>query len=75
MVAATRQWNLDIQCRMCGVDYIVFVNKDDFKDWYIGGVHAQEAFPYLSANERELLLSETCGECFDKMFAPLDNDE
>ena len=75
MVAAIYQWNLDIRCRMCGVDHVILVNKDDFKDWYVGGVHIQDAFPYLSASERELILSETCGECFDKMFPPLDNDE
>lgn len=30
--------------------------------------HVQDIFPYLSANDRELLISGVCGECFDKMF-------
>ena len=24
--------------------------------------------PYLNAGEREILISKTCDECFDKMF-------
>ena len=43
------------------------VNGQDVVDWK-GGKYIQDAMPYLSADERELLISGTCGTCFDKMF-------
>jgi hypothetical protein len=33
-----------------------------------GKVHIQNALPNISDNDRELLLSGICGECFDKIF-------
>jgi hypothetical protein len=76
MVAAVYDWPIEVQCRICGVEYVTTVNSDDFRDWYNGISPIQNAFHYLSASERELILSETCGKCFDKMFPPdLDNDE
>ena len=35
---------------------------------YRNGSHIQDAFSYLSINERELLLSGICGYCFDAIF-------
>lgn len=36
---------------------------------YAHGAHIQDAFPYLSADEREQLLSGTHPSCWDAMFA------
>tara|TARA_Y100000310_G_C20387451_1_gene671140 strand:+ start:362 stop:508 length:147 start_codon:yes stop_codon:yes gene_type:complete len=44
------------------------VNSKDFISWN-NGSYIQNAMPYLSADERELLISGTCGPCFDVMFA------
>jgi hypothetical protein len=33
------------------------------------GKHAQSAFPYLSAAEREFLISGICPNCWDLMFS------
>jgi hypothetical protein len=46
----------------------VLVNVDDYNQWQ-GGKLVQDAFPYLSADEREILISGTCGPCFDAMFS------
>ena len=45
------------------------LNVDHFslKKWR-DGMKAQDAFPYLNNDERELLISGTCGTCFDRMF-------
>lgn len=75
MVAAVRDTICEAFCKHCGTEYILTVNKSDMYDWYNGMLPIQQALPYLSASERELLLSGTCGDCFDKMFPPLDNDE
>ena len=55
------------QCPFCGRANEVAVNEIDYLDWQ-DGMMAQDAFPYLSADEREMLISGICGECWDKMF-------
>lgn len=42
---------------------------------YNKGVHMQDAFPYLSADQRERLISGICGICWDKMFLPDEGEE
>jgi hypothetical protein len=54
-------------CRWCNGHYILAVCAEDVKRWRDGEL-IQNAMPYLSADERELLISGTCGTCFDKMF-------
>ena len=54
-------------CRQCKESVEMSVNRQDMVDWQ-GGKHIQHAMPYLSADQRELLISGTCGTCFDKMF-------
>ena len=51
------------------------MNPIDIIKWRTLGVHLQNAFPYLSASERELIKSGTCGKCWDKMFPEEDEDE
>ena len=55
------------QCPFCGHGNEVEVNEADYWDWD-DGVLAQDAFPYLSASEREMLISGICNQCWDKMF-------
>jgi hypothetical protein len=54
-------------CRVCQAEYTLFVNFQDMVEWE-QGKYIQDAMPYLSAAERELLISGTCGPCFDEMF-------
>ena len=69
---------LDVKCRLCYGNYYVFLMKEDYTNWLSGNgdVFIQDIMPYLSAGERELLISSTCSDCFDKLFPPdLDNDD
>ena len=50
--------------------YIVSVEEHDYYDWTYKRKLMQECFPYLSSVERELLISGTCKECWNKMFKP-----
>ena len=61
------------RCPFCGRDNEIEVNENDYFDWQ-DGVLAQVAFPYLSANEREALISGTCPTCWEKIFGG-DDDE
>jgi hypothetical protein len=56
-------------CRECGETQVINVNADDLYAWR-GGKLIQNAFPYLSADERELMISGVCGKCFDSLFPP-----
>ena len=58
---------LQARCRTCGDTHILMVNAQDKKRWMEGEL-IQDAMPYLTPDERELLISGTCGTCFDKMF-------
>jgi hypothetical protein len=64
---------LEAKCRMCAGKFILFVKGKDYLKWKYGEGFIQDLMPYLSASERELLISETCGDCFDNLFPPLDN--
>lgn len=55
------------RCPFCGRGNEVEVNESDYWDWQDGEL-VQNAFPYLSADEREMLITGICGECWDKMF-------
>jgi hypothetical protein len=54
-------------CNRCKDQVEMAVNVDDYTSWENGSL-IQDAMPYLSADEREVLISGVCGTCFDKMF-------
>lgn len=60
-------------CPFCGHAHEVAVNEDDFWDWD-DGKNAQDAFPYLTPDEREMLISGICPKCWDSMFGGEDED-
>ena len=55
------------RCPICGHGNFVAVNANDYFAWD-DGMNAAVAFPYLSANEREMLISGICPTCWDAMF-------
>jgi len=58
---------LEVACPVCGKVSEISVEVNDYIDWQNGKL-TQNAFPYLSANEREMLISGVCGDCWNKMF-------
>lgn len=77
MVAAVenRSFIMDVRCWKCSDIYSIIMNKDDFMDWLSGSAPIDKIMHYLSNDERELLISNTCGSCFDSLFPTLDIDE
>lgn len=55
-------------CHSCRKEFMLYIPEDQWLRWQNGEL-IQRAIPALSAAERELLISGTCGECFDKLFA------
>lgn len=65
-VDSKRDFSVRAQCFTCRSFFTLRVNKDDMVRWRDGEL-IQRAMPYLTPDERELLISSTCGKCFDKM--------
>ena len=59
---------IPVTCLMCQDSYEITMQQADYGRWQ-GGEHIQIVAPYLSEDERELLISGICGKCFDKLFA------
>jgi hypothetical protein len=55
-------------CPFCGNISEVSVNRDDYDSWASGELLAQEAFPYLSATDREKMISGLCEKCQGGIF-------
>lgn len=60
------------ECPCCGKVQTIVVREEDYNKWN-GGVLIQDAFPYLSDDNREQMMTGICGPCFDLMFS--DDDE
>lgn len=55
----------------CGKRYTFDIDPEDYYA-FTHGTFVQYAFPYLTSDQRELMVSRTCGDCFDRMFPPDD---
>lgn len=64
-----RDFEVAVTCVKCHKGKAVSVCKEDFERWLRFGGLIQEVMPYLDADERELLISSTCGVCWDEIFA------
>ena len=56
----------DFLCDCCHQFFAVSIRGNDLRDWQNGKL-AQYAFPYLTDDERELIISRTCETCFDDL--------
>jgi hypothetical protein len=63
-----------ITCFVCQNARTIPVNEDQLIEWKMSGQFVQDFFPDLNVNDRELLISGVCGECFDRII-PDDDDE
>ena len=50
-------------CPFCGKYHKVYVSEMDYIN-YLNGEYIQNAFPYLTANEREIILTGICSKCW-----------
>lgn len=52
------------QCPFCRRIRTTEITREAFDRWQ-GGAHVQDVFPSMSAEDRETLISGSCGTCFD----------
>ena len=55
------------ECPLCGESIEINVFLNDYYKWN-DGAYVQDVFPYLSATERETLISGLCKECQKDVF-------
>jgi hypothetical protein len=58
-------------CDHCDHTEEITFGFDDYAKWK-DGEYIQDVLDYLTPDEREIMLSATCGKCFDKFFPPND---
>jgi len=58
-----------VTCAGCGTLYTFEVDYEGYLRWRYEGELLQLALPHNTHDERELLISQTCGSCYDSMFA------
>lgn len=58
----------DIQCKNCGIVYQIIADSDDVQQWQDGEGYIQDLLSYLSAAEREMMISGICDNCWKEMF-------
>ena len=56
-----------VPCRLCDTVHDLTVNVEGYVNWQ-AGEFIQDALPELSCDERELLISGTCGACFEVAY-------
>tara|TARA_B100000902_G_C27198143_1_gene857554 strand:+ start:604 stop:834 length:231 start_codon:yes stop_codon:yes gene_type:complete len=66
---------MHVSCHHCSKEYAILLNEKDFDEWQAGEAYIQEALDYLTASERELLISNTCNDCWKKMYGEDMDDE
>lgn len=62
------------RCPFCGKAHFTEMNEMDYLDWQDGAL-IQDVMPYLSAQEREHLISGICEDCWNKMFSDMDSED
>lgn len=54
-------------CPVCGRQHEFELDREAFEAWQTD-THIQNAFPDMSADDREILISGTCGPCWDRLW-------
>lgn len=71
-----RNYEIKVTCIHCKREFTVKVRVEDYIKFDMPNrPMIQDIFPYLTAGERELLLTQTCQECWDNMFKFLEDEE
>lgn len=65
-----RNVTLQVKCCVCNKIHNLKVTEESAIEYLSPNRrHVQDIFPYLNAEERELLISRVCPTCWEDMFA------
>ena len=62
------------ECPHCHKLQTIDVDDNQYNDW-LAGKNIQRAFPDLSADQREILMSGICPECWEDIFGEDDEED
>jgi hypothetical protein len=54
-------------CIFCGANHLIPLDEEKYRRWR-SGEHVQNVWPEMSADQREILISGTCPECWEREF-------
>ena len=57
-----------IQCKFCQSFFVVSLDIDAYEKWKNDEGLIQDLMPDMKLEERELLVSQICSDCFDALF-------
>lgn len=63
---------VECECPLCGRAEDVIVDFYDFQRWLNKEALIQDAFPYLSAHDRERMITGICPSCWNAQFMGYD---
>ncbi len=61
--------SINVRCPRCNDEGSIVVNYSAFRKWQDGTLLIQQAFPELSADDRERLISRQCKDCWKEIFS------
>ena len=67
MIKDPMDLDIELSCNHCDYEENLSVSECDYIACH-NGKYIQDAFPYLTAGQRELMLSNTCDDCWQKFF-------
>ena len=65
---------IQIGCTCCGMDHLIGASLTGYQSWR-AGAFVQEAFPEVPKEYREMFISGTCPECWERMFGNDDDED
>lgn len=57
-----------IQCKFCQSFFVVSLDIDAYEKWKNDEGLIQDLMPDMKLEERELIISQICSDCFDALF-------
>ena len=67
-------FEVEVECLHCDHTEQIHVRERDYDSWHNGNL-IQDVMPYLSAEQRELMISGTCDKCWKEFFPDYGDDE
>jgi hypothetical protein len=64
---------MNIECKYCKKTYDIPITEEDYQKWLsTPSGDVRDAADYLEAWQREMLISQTCDNCWKRMFGKSD---
>lgn len=58
---------VQIACKMCGQVIFFPISATGYAKWKLGGEYIQDAMPDATPDQREMLISQICDKCWEKL--------